>query len=147
MSDVPGNPGYACARVGRRNTRHGERLVVRTDGPCYLVSVPGDSLADIDEGRDRMGGDRWGREEILALLERERMVSLLNDTRWMRLIEGLRDLPLHYRVKVLTEDEVWDAGGHLFLPVPEHAYIEGGLMGPVPARAIEWLEIEPIERR
>lgn len=94
-----------------------------------------------------MGRDRWSREEILALLERERMVSLLNDTRWMRLIEGLKGLPLRYRVKVLTEEEVWDAGVHLFLPVPDLAYIEGTLTGPVPARAIEWLEIEPVDRR
>ncbi len=94
-----------------------------------------------------MGKNKWGAEQILTLLERERMESLLNDTKWMRLVEGLRTLPLRYRVKMLTEDEAWDTAGPLFLPFPGHAYIEGTTIGPVPARAIEWLEIKPVEHR
>ena len=97
-----------------------------------------------------MPGDKWGREEVRAHLERERMASILNDTKWIRLVEALnavrQRISLHYRVKMLTEAEVWDAGESLFLPVPDAAYIEGA-MGPVPARAIEWLEIDIITSR
>ncbi|MDQ3328325.1 MAG: hypothetical protein M3506_07375 [Chloroflexota bacterium] len=47
---------------------------------------------------------------------------------------------------MLTEAEVWDAGESLLLPVPDAAHIEGA-MGPVPARAIEWLEIDIVTSR
>src|SRR4029079_15971757 len=84
------------------------------------------------------------RHKLHALIQREGISSQMKDTRWMRLIEALReaDLPLRYRIKLLTDPEAsdWDTG---FAPVAAN-YIELPKLGPVLALEVEWLEIDSV---
>ena len=82
--------------------------------------------------------------KLRHIIERDCDGSRMNDTKWMELLEALRDLRLRYRVKFLdwNEPSAWRygiQGGHnSYLPVP---YIEGP-SSPVKALAIEWVEID-----
>lgn len=82
--------------------------------------------------------------KLRQIIERDCDGSRLNDTKWMELLEVLRDLRLRYRVKFLDRNEpsVWrygiQGGRNSYLPTP---YIEGP-SSPVKALAIEWVEID-----
>jgi hypothetical protein len=66
----------------------------------------------------------------------------MNNTKWMSLIEELRslELPLRYRIKLLTDSEV-SKWGTWFAEEP-YPYIELEGSVPVPALEVEWLEID-----
>jgi hypothetical protein len=66
----------------------------------------------------------------------------MNDTKWMQLIDELRslDLPMRYRIKLLTDSEVSEWG--TWFAEDPHAFIELEGLGPVLALEVEWLEID-----
>ena len=86
------------------------------------------------------------RVRLNKLIVREGMSSLMSDTKWMRLIDGLRavKLPLKYRFKLLEAPDVseWFME-ETFGQVPE-PYIEPAILGPFIVLAIEWLEIDSL---
>lgn len=78
-------------------------------------------------------------ERLQRYIEREQLVSVMNDTKWSE----LRALMIHecsfsprYRVKCLRADdgwaERWDADWQYHLP---------------PFKEIEWIEIDPLHRK
>jgi hypothetical protein len=80
------------------------------------------------------------RAKLRAIVEQRGMVSLLNDTKWMRAIDVLRQLPVRFRIKLLTSDQPSDWDDCLLSPVEN--YVEIPRLGPVLALEIEWLEID-----
>ncbi len=86
-------------------------------------------------------------DRVFALIQREGMNSLMNNTKWMRTIDALREFPLYFRVKLLNSEEVssWEKS---LGPLYEIPYLElPGSGGPVRLVEVEWLEIDPIEQQ
>jgi len=83
---------------------------------------------------------------LRQIIERECDGSRMNDTKWMEMLDVLRDLWLWSRVKWLDDAKVsgWtpviQGGFSSYLPMP---YIEGPST-PTIVLAIEWMEIDPI---
>jgi hypothetical protein len=84
----------------------------------------------------------YGRNDAEAwrrYVAREQLVSAMNNTKWRETIEAMLNLPggpPHYRIKDLLGDmpthDRWDREWYYH---------------PLPWRTIEWLEIEPLDRR
>jgi hypothetical protein len=115
---------------------------------ALLAAHPlGRRRADLDSTPrrgDPVAGRDPRRRKLRSLLERDGLVSLLKDTKWMRLVDALRPLPLRYRVKLVTSDDVSGWDDRLLSPAPN--YLELPSVGPVLALEIEWLEIAPRRR-
>ena len=83
---------------------------------------------------------------LRQIIERECDGSRMNDTKWMEMLDVLRDLWLWRRVKRLDSTKVSDWTRHIqggfssHLPIP---YIEGP-SSPDIVLAVEWMEIDPI---
>lgn len=90
-------------------------------------------------------------QKLRTVIKRECDGSRMNDTKWLKLFDALRDLPLQYRVKFVDMDGVtpWSrvivvaVGDSSQAPVP---YIEGQGYSPELVLALEWLEINPVQR-
>lgn len=85
------------------------------------------------------------KEKLYALLERQGATGLMNNTKWGEAIQALKKLPLRYRVKFITVDEVSDWTWLIY--TPPH-YIEiGSWAGISTLLEIEWLEVNTIEKK
>src|SRR5690349_6190172 len=78
-------------------------------------------------------------ERLARYIEREQLVSLMNDTKWLETLQALEAIPgfsVRFRFKDVRDPEpavgFWDNG------LPEHI--------PYPFKCIEWLEIDPVVR-
>jgi len=86
------------------------------------------------------------KQRLRQIAERECDGSRMNNTKWMQMLDVLRDLWLWRRVKWLDDPKVshWTTvmqGGFASdLPTP---YIEGP-SSPTIVLAVEWMEIDPI---
>jgi len=78
------------------------------------------------------------RDDVLKIVNREQLVSCMNNTRWHALLEALNLIPVAKRVKYIDYPEVsnWQSGA--WMPVPGYVEFSGG---PTPLRFIEWLEV------
>ena len=85
------------------------------------------------------------RIKLQKLIQQECSVSILNDTKWKRAIEVLRNFPVKFRIKRLSVSNVsqWNTG---FCSVPDN-YVELASIGPILALEIEYLEVDTIERK
>ena len=85
------------------------------------------------------------RQKLLNLLSRTGATSLMNNTKWQRLVWLLEDVPASYRVKLLVEDDVseWYDG---FVRDRPNNYFEIANVGPVIFLEIEWLEIDAVHK-
>lgn len=85
-------------------------------------------------------------DRVFALIQREGMTSLMNNKKWMRTIDALREFRLYFRVKLLTREEVsaWENNLGPSYKIP---YLELPGVGPVRLVEVEWLEIDPIEQQ
>jgi len=81
------------------------------------------------------------RDDALKIVNREQLVSCMNDTKWVRLLEGLNAVPVEKRVKYIDSEQIsnWQPGA--WMPVPGYVEFSGG---PTPFRFIEWLEIKKV---
>jgi hypothetical protein len=86
---------------------------------------------------------RKHKQKLHALIENEFGASLMNNTKWMEVIQLLKGLGLNCRVKLITSPEITDWRSARS-PAPP-AYIETS-RGPVLALEIEWMEIDPTQR-
>lgn len=84
------------------------------------------------------------RQKLRDLIAREYTHSPMSDTKWMRVVDGLRPLPPRYRVKLITDSDVSDWSG---LAQPPANYIELTGIGPVLFLELEYLEIDSVEKR
>ena len=92
-----------------------------------------------------MAGRDPGRSKLRSLIARECTRSLMDDARWNKALVELRKCKARFRLKLLTDPEVspWDS----LVPDSPENYIELPKVGPVLCLEVEWLEIDPIERR
>jgi len=85
------------------------------------------------------------KQYLMQIIERECDGSRMNDTKWMKMLDTLWDLPLWFRVKFLDwpEPTHWRPGisGGSFSGIPM-PWIEGP-SSPTIALAFEWMEIDP----
>lgn len=83
------------------------------------------------------------------LIQREGMTGLMNNTKWREAILALREVPLSYRLKILTRTEpsAWSdfPCSHLSLNLVWPLGL--GFAGPVNLVEMEWLEIYTHEKR
>lgn len=79
------------------------------------------------------------RSDALKIVNREQLVSCMNNTKWQQLIIRLNAIQTDKRVKYIDSEQVsnWQPGA--WMPVP--GYVEFSC-GPTPFRFIEWLEIK-----
>lgn len=79
------------------------------------------------------------RDDVLKIVNREQLVSCMNNTKWHQLLERLNEIRVDKRVKYIDSDRVtnWQPGA--WMPVPGYVEFSGG---PTPFRFIEWLEIK-----
>ncbi len=93
-----------------------------------------------------MAGRDPRRQSLRKLIGREFSVSLMNDTKWNKVLSQLRILPVTLRAKLITEGEVSTWGR---VVVPHANYIE--LLtacpqgGPYLVLELEYLEIDAQE--
>jgi hypothetical protein len=85
------------------------------------------------------------KQRLHELIEQECAASRMNNTRWIETVRLVRDLRLRSRVKLLTRPEPAE-WGQVWSPAPP-AYIESTHVGPVLALEVEWMEVEPFQRR
>jgi len=92
-----------------------------------------------------MAGRTPGRSKLRSLIARECKRSLMNDAKWNKALVELRKCQARFRLKLLTDSEVspWDS----IVPDSPENYIELPAVGPVLCLEVEWLDIDPIERR
>jgi len=93
-----------------------------------------------------MAGRDPRRVQLRSLIARECAASLMNDAKWNRALSELRTSPTRFRIKLLTQPDVssWDT----LVPDSPKNYVElPTLGGPVLCLEVEWLEIDPLERR
>jgi hypothetical protein len=85
------------------------------------------------------------RTKLQKLIQQKCSASILNDTKWKKVVEMLKDFSLSFRIKRLTVSDVseWNTG---FCSVPGN-YIEVASIGPILALEIEYLEVDTIERK
>ena len=78
------------------------------------------------------------RAKWRALIETDFSASLMNDTKWERLLAGIDSIPMHphFRVKVIDGPEPTDSWERSW---PYHL--------PTPYLCIEWLDLSPLIRR
>ena len=85
------------------------------------------------------------QEKLLRVIQERQLVSFSNNTRWKNFTASkILKLPLQFRIKWIFRDTA-ASWGRLFSPVD--GYLEQGDLGPIPFREIEWLEIDPIQRK
>ena len=77
------------------------------------------------------------RDDVLKIINRDQLVSCMNNTKWTQLINHLNDIECKKRVKYIDADTPsnWQSGAWM----PANGYVEFSC-GPVPLRFIEWLE-------
>ena len=86
------------------------------------------------------------KQRLRQIIEQECDGSRMNNTKWMQMLDALRDLWLWRRVKWLDDPKVsqWDrhmqGGFASYLPTP---FIENP-SSPTIVLAIEWMEIDPM---
>lgn len=89
------------------------------------------------------------KQKLWRIIDSECDGSRMNDTKWMEMLEILKDLHLLYRIKFLVwpQPTYWrlgiSGGVSSGIPIP---YIEGP-MSPTLVLGVEWMEIDPISRR
>jgi hypothetical protein len=81
------------------------------------------------------------REDVLKIVNRDQLVSCMNNTKWHKLLSELNLIQVDKRVKYIDSDipSNWQAGA--WMPVPGYVEFSGG---PTPFRYIEWLEIKKV---
>ena len=85
------------------------------------------------------------KQKLWQIIECECDGSRMNDTKWMEMLDVLRELPLWYRGKFLDSPQAthWrfgiSGGVSSGIPMP---YIEGP-SSPTIVLAVEWMEIDP----
>ena len=81
------------------------------------------------------------REDVLKIVNRDQLVSCMNNTKWHRLLSELNPIQVDKRVKYIDSDipSNWQPGA--WMPVPGYVEFSGG---PTPFRYIEWLEIKKV---
>ena len=84
------------------------------------------------------------REKLFRVIQERQLVSYSNNTRWDQFLNVALKLPLRFRMKWVFDAEPASWG---LLIIPTQGYVEGGTLGPITYREIEWLEIDSVERR
>ncbi|MEM1099412.1 MAG: DUF6678 family protein [Planctomycetota bacterium] len=79
------------------------------------------------------------RNDALKIVNREQLVSCMNNTKWHRLLEEINAIPVSKRVKYIDSDQMTSWQGSARGPLPGYVEFSGG---PVPFCFIEWLEIK-----
>ncbi len=89
------------------------------------------------------------REKLHAFLEREGATSLMNNTKWRNVLDALCPLHLNYRIKTLQPLADPDSYEWTWMSrsARHEAYVEFGTLGPIIFLEIEWLDIDPYERK
>ena len=79
------------------------------------------------------------RDDVLKIVNRDQLVSCMNNTKWHELIDSLNSIRVDKRVKYIDSDEPSNWQPCAWMPVPGYVEFSGG---PTPFRFIEWLEIK-----
>ena len=79
--------------------------------------------------------------DALKIVNREQLVSCMNNTKWHELIVRLNAVQTDKRVKYIDSEQVsnWQPGA--WMPILGYVEFSGG---PTPFRFIEWLEIKKV---
>ncbi|MBK6907469.1 MAG: hypothetical protein IPH08_10440 [Rhodocyclaceae bacterium] len=81
-------------------------------------------------------------ERARRIIARDFSARLLNNTKWDRLLDSLREVTIShsYRIKFVDVTEVLEGS---LRPATEKYF--DSLWGPVPKLAVEWFEIDPVQ--
>ncbi len=83
------------------------------------------------------------QDKVKAEIEMRNLTSHMNQTKWSRILPCLNSLEAEIKLKWLLDNQPTNWSSKYLIPAD--GYFEEIILGPIPFREIEWLDLKPKE--